>query len=159
MLPAPKRRWLRFSLRSMFVLVTLVAIWLGWNVHVVRQRNDMTTWLSASGRGRAIVVSEEKFVRMRSSSEALSRMRATLLSNDGSDVFEADPGKLPSRLRRWLGDKLYISIVIYDKDDLDQVRRTFPEARVRLIERNRFFLPPARRWLAPNVLPESFGEL
>ena len=33
----PRRRWLRFSLRGLLIVVTLVAVWLGWNVHVVRQ--------------------------------------------------------------------------------------------------------------------------
>lgn len=32
------RRWFRFSLRTMFVAFTLVAVWLGWNVYIVRQR-------------------------------------------------------------------------------------------------------------------------
>ena len=31
-------RWLRFSLRTMFVLVTAVALWLGWQLSIVRQR-------------------------------------------------------------------------------------------------------------------------
>jgi hypothetical protein len=35
---APKRRWLRFSLRTMFVAFTGVAVWLGWNLHIVRLR-------------------------------------------------------------------------------------------------------------------------
>ena len=35
----PKRRRFRFSLRTMFVAFTVVAIWLGWNLHKVQQRN------------------------------------------------------------------------------------------------------------------------
>jgi hypothetical protein len=34
----PKRRWLRYSLRTLFAAVTLVGCWLGWQVCVVRQR-------------------------------------------------------------------------------------------------------------------------
>ena len=37
----PRRRWLRFSLRTLFVLVIVVVCWLGWNVSQVRQRNEM----------------------------------------------------------------------------------------------------------------------
>lgn len=33
-----RRRWFRFSLRGMFVLVTLVCVWLGWNLNTVRER-------------------------------------------------------------------------------------------------------------------------
>lgn len=34
----PRRRWLQFGLRTMFVVVTVVALWLGWEVNFVRQR-------------------------------------------------------------------------------------------------------------------------
>jgi hypothetical protein len=35
---ASKRRWLRFSLRTVFVLVTVVALGLGWQLSIVRAR-------------------------------------------------------------------------------------------------------------------------
>jgi hypothetical protein len=35
---APRRRWFRFSLRTMFVVVTLVGCWLGYELHWLRQR-------------------------------------------------------------------------------------------------------------------------
>jgi hypothetical protein len=44
---APKRRWLRFSIRTMFVAFTVVAMWLGWNVHAVRQRQAKLAELQA----------------------------------------------------------------------------------------------------------------
>jgi len=37
----PKRRWFRFSLRSLFVLLTLVGLWLGWDVPIIRQRQAL----------------------------------------------------------------------------------------------------------------------
>jgi hypothetical protein len=36
----PRRRW-RISLRALFVLVTLVACWLGWRVYQVRHREAL----------------------------------------------------------------------------------------------------------------------
>lgn len=33
------RRCFRFSLRTLFVLVTLVAVWLGWSLNWIRQRH------------------------------------------------------------------------------------------------------------------------
>ena len=36
-----KRRWFRFSLRSMFVLVTMECVWLGWQASVVIGRNSL----------------------------------------------------------------------------------------------------------------------
>lgn len=34
----PRRRWFRFSLRTLFVLLTVFACWLGWNVHRSQER-------------------------------------------------------------------------------------------------------------------------
>ena len=36
----PRRRWFRFafSLRTLFAAVTFCGVWLGWNLHVVRER-------------------------------------------------------------------------------------------------------------------------
>jgi hypothetical protein len=36
----PSRRFLRFSLRTMFVLVTLTACWLGWQAKIVADRKS-----------------------------------------------------------------------------------------------------------------------
>ena len=35
-----KSRWFRFSLRTMFVLVTVVSVWLGWQVKWIRDRRE-----------------------------------------------------------------------------------------------------------------------
>jgi hypothetical protein len=40
MTPAPKRRWLRFSLRTMFVVVTVAACWIGYDLNWIRQRRE-----------------------------------------------------------------------------------------------------------------------
>ena len=36
-----KRRWLRFSLRTVFVIVTLVACWLGYQLNWIHQRRTI----------------------------------------------------------------------------------------------------------------------
>ena len=35
---SPPRRWFRFSLRTMFVLVTMACVWLGWQVKWLKDR-------------------------------------------------------------------------------------------------------------------------
>src|ERR1051325_2717717 len=40
-IPAPRRRWFRFSLRMLFALVAVLGIWLGWNLHCVRKRDEI----------------------------------------------------------------------------------------------------------------------
>lgn len=39
MSPAPKRRWFRWSLRTLFVVVTLVCCWLGYAIPWIKQRH------------------------------------------------------------------------------------------------------------------------
>jgi hypothetical protein len=49
---APRRHWLRFSLRTMFAAVTVLACfagWLGWNVKQVREREQMLSVLIERG--------------------------------------------------------------------------------------------------------------
>ncbi|MEX2114425.1 MAG: hypothetical protein WD845_14620 [Pirellulales bacterium] len=49
MTPAPKRRWLRFSLRTLFVVVTVICVWFGLNLHAVRQREQFLRDLKDRG--------------------------------------------------------------------------------------------------------------
>jgi hypothetical protein len=47
-MPLPNRRWLRFSMRTMLLLWTVVTIWGGWNLHRVHQRRDALSRLRAN---------------------------------------------------------------------------------------------------------------
>jgi protein-S-isoprenylcysteine O-methyltransferase Ste14 len=42
---APPRRWFRFSLRTLFVVVTLVGLWLGYYLNWMQQRREARAWL------------------------------------------------------------------------------------------------------------------
>jgi hypothetical protein len=42
---SPSRRWFRFSLRTLFILVTVVALWLGYYANWMRQRGEARVWL------------------------------------------------------------------------------------------------------------------
>ena len=47
---SPKRRWLQFSLRTLFILTALLAVWLGFYVKRVRdQRETVAAILKAGG--------------------------------------------------------------------------------------------------------------
>ena len=39
-MPAPKRRWFAYSLRTLFVVMTVFACWLGYQLNWIRQRHN-----------------------------------------------------------------------------------------------------------------------
>lgn len=40
------RRWFRFGLRTMFVVVTLVGLWLGYYLHWISARQEARLWIA-----------------------------------------------------------------------------------------------------------------
>jgi hypothetical protein len=50
MVPVPAKQCFRFSLRTIFVVITLCAIWIGWQASIVRERKNLRAALiSAAG--------------------------------------------------------------------------------------------------------------
>ncbi|HEY1599862.1 MAG TPA: hypothetical protein VGG64_09690 [Pirellulales bacterium] len=47
--PSIRRRWYQFGLGTMFVLVTLFAVWLGWQINVVRERQAVRVFIEEQG--------------------------------------------------------------------------------------------------------------
>src|SRR5262245_26665575 len=51
--PATNRRWPRFSLRTLFIVVTLLCLWLGWKygaIHrTIQERHHVIAWLNEHG--------------------------------------------------------------------------------------------------------------
>src|SRR5713101_1137558 len=43
----PRRRWFRFSLRTLFVLLTLFCVWLGVQVKWIQDRHKALDWVEA----------------------------------------------------------------------------------------------------------------
>ena len=43
----PETSRLKFGLRTLFIAFTVIAVWLGWNVHHVRQRWRMEQYVSS----------------------------------------------------------------------------------------------------------------
>jgi hypothetical protein len=110
--PKRKRRWFQFSLRTLMIGVTLLALipcgYVGWQAKIVRGRNDMR--------------------------EQLER-RGAIFLQDGVPGL-SHPELSPSWLRRLLGDEDIPYIWIPPRErldvevDLEEVRRVFPEAFV-----------------------------
>jgi len=117
MIETPNRRsWFRFafSLRTMFVLVTLFACWLGYEVKFVQDRK---AW-------------------MRANSALIRPSEPTLVgATTGMYIYsEGTPGSVRF-WRRWLGDAPVSSIVfpeswINNNESHDRVKRLFPEAQL-----------------------------
>lgn len=102
-----RRRWFAFSLRTLFVLVTAFAIWLGWNLSIVRERQAM--WNSIEARGGSI-----------------NGLNDYPFDYDGPEVEVPLP-------RRILGDRAALIIFLeteeFSDEEIAQVKAIFPEAQ------------------------------
>ena len=100
---APRRR-LSFRLRTLFVVVTVAGCWLGWQIHIVRERRGVLNHL----RGGVGIVQIS-------------------VSGTRSEV------NIPF-WRSWLGDEPIACLILpaktFSRDDLRRVRSLFPEADV-----------------------------
>ncbi|MCH7725193.1 MAG: hypothetical protein IH991_01740 [Planctomycetes bacterium] len=47
--PKRKRRWLRYSLRTFLLLLTVFAVWLGLLVHRVNKQKEAVQWVRDMG--------------------------------------------------------------------------------------------------------------
>ena len=48
----PRRRWFRFSLRTLFILVTVLSVplgWVGWELNQVRKERHAIAWVEEMG--------------------------------------------------------------------------------------------------------------
>jgi hypothetical protein len=136
----PKRRRFRFSVRTMFVALTVVVMglgWLVWNVEVVRQRKAFLAALQrprvawyglGPNDGQPARLSDQKITYY---SEVVFCRYTT--PNDSWDPFmtwaPASSREL-SWLRRWLGDKPYWFIAYYPGPSGSHAHELFPEANI-----------------------------
>ena len=126
--PKTRRRWFQFRLTMLFVLMTLVAVWLAWELSFIRERQ---AWL----RENAALVDPDSILAanfVTSLSTPLSRqITGTLTFNT---VAPGEPKESIPWWRNWLGDEA-VSIILAGKDwtddDHEQVVRLFPEAKIR----------------------------
>jgi hypothetical protein len=130
------RRLLQFRLRTMFVVTALAAAALGWKMNFVQQRSAVMRSIEARGgrfdtRAANVSPQTRQAVINRLVDHMTSREHGT---HGVCRSFEPTVSFELSWLRRFLGDKLYWDVVIYDRADLETVQRWFPEAAVLLVE-------------------------
>jgi hypothetical protein len=109
----PKRRWLRFSLSTLLISVTIVCVWLGSHVSTVRERSALRESLRASGNDVYTFRQRDDF---------------------GFDFLVPHPGPdgIPYS-RQLLGDEPIGIIILHNKESRmkrDRVQQVFPEARL-----------------------------
>jgi hypothetical protein len=122
--PKRKRRWYQFRLRTLMIAVTLLAVplgYVGWQVRIVRHRDELRRELAAHGGGS---VTATKLI--------------VELTAHGQKCDE--PPNL-SWIRELVGDEyvyfLYVPETV-PKELADDLKAEFPEARVI----DKAFLPP-----------------
>ena len=47
--PKPRRRWLQYSLRTFFVLLTVLCVWLGWLTYKANEQRKAVEWVREMG--------------------------------------------------------------------------------------------------------------
>ena len=113
---AKPRRWFSFSLRTMFVVVTLLCCYLAWQMSIVRQRQSLLAELRT--QPGAQVTTAAAWLQLLSPGPSQPKM-ATI-----------------PRVRIWLGDEAIQSIGLargyhrLNQSHLDELKRTFPESNV-----------------------------
>ena len=117
----PKRRWFRFSLRTLFVVVTLAAIplgWLTWQLHIVRERKAIHAELQREGL--------KEFTNYLSLNRAVAAQWKESINKRFAYVRI-------SRVRRLLGDEPILMIYVPDTIEpqlLTRIEHAFPEAQI-----------------------------
>jgi hypothetical protein len=137
---ASNRRWFRFSLRTLFVLVTLLAAigsWVGRNLSAVQARRS----LRASENVAFLTYDENRYGRgcpgvLEVKSHRAGDLLNVGMANNPSGRKRVSPTASPrlSAIRRWLGDKPMFAVIVFDESDFESARARFPESLIVLYE-------------------------
>ena len=114
------RRWLRFSLRALLAVITLICCWLAWETRSVQNRKALRKEAQAAGYNFVTAVQYED--AMWSAAQAQGAPHPPYLP----------PAKRLSFVRRMLGDEAIHSVYFYGHnlpaERFSQVQKAFPEA-------------------------------
>jgi hypothetical protein len=111
--PKRKRRWFQFSLRTLMIVVTLLAVplsYVGWQAKIVRERKVVLSAIRDRG-GHVVEASTVPFLK---------------------------PWATISSFREWLGDIAIQGIQLPGETKSDEVGRikiAFPESSITVLER------------------------
>jgi len=114
------RRWLRFSLRGMLVVITLFGIWLGFQVNWLRQRREARRWIEQH--------------ETRGGWSGVDPTRITVTKLDGT-TYQKEAVNAPLSLRLLVGENR-LAYIKLDKSKLSEadiprlnaLHALFPEA-------------------------------
>lgn len=140
---ASKHRWFRFSLLTMFVVVTVFGSWLGWQIYLIRNREMFL----------------EAWRQRRKSESALAlRYMDDVIVYSTSKTIQSAPSAKPTvpLFRQWLGDRPMADIEVDHQDDAANAVRWFPESRIRLYTRTTPLRPWEKKgWVPPRTIPSA----
>src|SRR5262245_18603147 len=115
----PRRRWLRFSLRTLLVAMTILCVWLGLKVNAARRQREAVAAIAKSG---AIIRYDYEMISVPGSPNTL-----------GYNPNAAPPG--PAWLRGFLGEDFFCDVIgiffpgsTITESDLSQLAK-FPELK------------------------------
>jgi hypothetical protein len=100
-------------LRTLFVVVTVFACWLGWNVNFIQRRKAALSAIHERQKGIPEL-------------EGWSNVRVAF---DSVQEMNSHPPHI-AKIRAWLGDKPVPFVTVLFKADADAVRPLFPEATI-----------------------------
>jgi hypothetical protein len=118
--PKRRRRWFQFSLRTLMIVVTLVAVplgYVGWTVKIIRERTDMIAKIRGIG-GEVMTL------------PSLPGMTLFPLITRKGELMRGQRPAIPA-IRRWLGDEDVVFLVLnpgMSHEDVERVAAMFPEA-------------------------------
>ena len=118
-----RRRWFAYSLRTLFIVLTLFGVWLGWQVRIVQHRIAMLKQLRET---------QVAYVPERRHGTWINAQSNWVSHDTVTFVRLRDETRWPSRIRRLLGDCV-VTEFGFDRRLTEADKRAieaFPEAAI-----------------------------
>jgi hypothetical protein len=141
---APNRRWLRYSLRTLFVVLTVVCIALGWDAGKVLERRAVLGQIQFREGSDLVDWSDLVRTNRRSVLASSARRRSSPMT-----------GRSISPVRRLLGDRSIGFAAVYSDAEFESFRGRFPEATTLLFDDEATFLSAMATWEAAMKPPNA----